>query len=83
VLPPPLACTRQDHINCPKDTPAHGRLPPPARACCRSRKALPFFLYAYVDKDIIVGRGRGGGLAVWGRADAEWTVKTGVASVYK
>jgi hypothetical protein len=50
---------------------------------CRSRKALPFFLYSYVDKDIIVGRGRGGGLAVWGRADAEWTVKTGVASVYK
>lgn len=37
--------------------------------CHRDRKKLPFFLYSYIDKDIVVGRGRGGGLAVWQRAD--------------
>lgn len=35
----------------------------------RDRKKLPFFLYSYIDSDIVVGRGRGGGLAVWMRAD--------------
>ena len=35
----------------------------------RDRKKLPFFLYSYIDKDLVVGRGRGGGLAVWARAD--------------
>jgi hypothetical protein len=37
--------------------------------CCRDRKKLPFFLYSYIDNDTVVGRGRGGGLAVWTRAD--------------
>jgi hypothetical protein len=36
---------------------------------CRDRKKLPFFLYSYIDNDIVVGRGRGGGLAIWTRAD--------------
>lgn len=36
---------------------------------CSDRKKLPFFLYSYIDSDIVVGRGRGGGLAVWTRAD--------------
>lgn len=35
----------------------------------RDRKKLPFFLYSYIDNDIVVGRGRGGGLAIWTRAD--------------
>jgi hypothetical protein len=40
-----------------------------ALLCCRDRKKLPFFLYSYIDDDTVVGRGRGGGLAVWTRAD--------------
>ncbi|KIZ05995.1 hypothetical protein MNEG_1968 [Monoraphidium neglectum] len=47
------------------------------------RKALPFFLYAYADGDIIVARGRSGGLAVWTRTTAEWEMNAGVAQVYK
>lgn len=38
-------------------------------SACSDRKKLPFFLYIYIDSDIVVGRGRGGGLAVWTRAD--------------
>ncbi|KAI8467701.1 MAG: hypothetical protein J3K34DRAFT_429614 [Monoraphidium minutum] len=47
------------------------------------RKALPFFLYAYADSDIIVARGRSGGLAVWTRTTPEWEMMSGVAQVYK
>jgi hypothetical protein len=50
---------------------------------CRARKALPFFLYAYVDENIIVGRGRGGGLALWVRPEKDWEAKSGVINVYK
>eukprot|EP00882_Tetradesmus_deserticola_P011767 GHRQ01012452.1.p2 GENE.GHRQ01012452.1~~GHRQ01012452.1.p2 ORF type:complete len:182 (+),score=67.40 GHRQ01012452.1:333-878(+) len=46
-------------------------------------KKLPFFLYAYVDRDIVVARGRSGGLAVWQRASKEWEAKAGVLAVYK
>lgn len=49
----------------------------------KDRKKLPFFLYAYVDDDIIVARGRSGGLAVWTRATPEWLMSSGVAAVYK
>lgn len=47
------------------------------------RKKLPFFLYSYIDDDTVVGRGRGGGLAVWTRADKEWEARAGVLQVYK
>ncbi len=46
-------------------------------------KKLPFFLYAYVDKDIVVARGRSGGLALWQRADKDWEARSGVMAVYK
>ena len=50
---------------------------------CRDAKKLPFFLYIYVDKDLVVGRGRAGGLAVWARAHPDWEAKAGVLQVYK
>lgn len=54
-----------------------------ARGCGRrERGKLPFFLYAYVDDGLIVGRGRSGGLAVWMRADSEWAARAGVLQVY-
>jgi hypothetical protein len=46
-------------------------------------KKLPFFLYAYVDKDIVVARGRSGGMALWQRADKDWEARSGVMAVYK
>lgn len=47
-------------------------------------KQLPFFIYAYADKDIIVGRGRSGGLAVWtATPSSEWEAKEGVLKMYK
>ncbi|KAF6259179.1 hypothetical protein COO60DRAFT_1700941 [Scenedesmus sp. NREL 46B-D3] len=46
-------------------------------------KKLPFFLYAYIDRDIVVARGRSGGLAVWQRASKDWEAKAGVLAVYK
>ncbi len=47
------------------------------------RRALPFFIYAYVDDEIIVARGRSGGLAVWAATTQEWEAKAGVLAVYK
>jgi hypothetical protein len=44
---------------------------------------LPFFLYAYIDDEIILGRGRSGGLALWVAADAKWQANAGVLQVYK
>lgn len=46
-------------------------------------KALPFFLYSYIDEDIVVGRGRGGGMAVWLSTDKDWEARNGVLQVYK
>ncbi|KAG2495269.1 hypothetical protein HYH03_006542 [Edaphochlamys debaryana] len=46
-------------------------------------KALPFFVYAYVGDDIVVARGRSGGVALWGRADAQWLAESGAMAVYK
>jgi hypothetical protein len=34
-------------------------------------------------QDIIVGRGPSGGLALWGRGDADWLASSGVLQVYK
>jgi hypothetical protein len=34
-------------------------------------------------QDIIVGRGRSGGLALWVRGDADWLARSGVLQVYK
>ena len=48
-------------------------LRPPTSPGCRAeadKKAGPFFLFAYADEDIIVARGRGGGVAFW------WVVLT-------
>ncbi|KXZ47501.1 hypothetical protein GPECTOR_35g939 [Gonium pectorale] len=46
-------------------------------------KALPFFVYAYVGPDIVVARGRSGGVALWGRADSDWLASSGAMQVYK
>ncbi|GIL93628.1 hypothetical protein Vretifemale_21030 [Volvox reticuliferus] len=46
-------------------------------------KKLPFFVYAYVGPDIIVARGRSGGVALWIRAEAEWLASSGAMQVYK
>lgn len=47
-----------------------------------ARKKLPFFSYAYADDELIVARGRSGGLAVWVRADEGWLASTGVTRIY-
>ena len=49
----------------------------------REVRKLPFFLYAYVDEDIIVARGRSGGLALWVAADPKWQANAGVLQVFK
>lgn len=49
----------------------------------RELVALPFFIYALVDEDIVVARGRSGGVALWGRADPQWAAGAGVLQVYK
>lgn len=46
------------------------------------RKKLPFFAYAFADDEMIVARGRSGGLAVWVRADEAWLAATGVTRIY-
>ena len=49
----------------------------------REVRKLPFFLYAYVDEDIIVARGRSGGLALWVAADPVWQANAGVLQVFQ
>jgi len=49
----------------------------------RERKKLPFFLYSYADNEIIVARGRSGGLAAWVKTTPAWEMESGVAQVYK
>ncbi|MEW5304725.1 MAG: hypothetical protein WDW36_007317 [Sanguina aurantia] len=51
---------------------------PPEKA-----RKLPFFLYSYVDDDILVARGRSGWLALYARVDSEWQMSKGVAAVYR
>jgi hypothetical protein len=47
-----------------------------------ARKKLPFFSYCYADGDMIVARGRSGGLAVWVKGDESWLASTGVTRIY-
>ncbi|BDA41079.1 hypothetical protein COCOBI_01-7340 [Coccomyxa sp. Obi] len=42
-------------------------------------KKGPFFLFIYADEDILVARGRGGGVAFWSAATPSWEVQSGVA----
>lgn len=46
------------------------------------RKALPFFLYAYVDDEMVVARGRSGGLAMWLRTTPQWEAESGLLQRY-
>jgi hypothetical protein len=48
----------------------------------QDRKKLPFFSYIYADDEMIVARGRSGGLAAWARADSAWLAETGVTRIY-
>lgn len=56
---------------------------PPPPHTHSDRKKLPFFLYIYVDQDIVVARGRSGGLALWARTQPDWEATSGVLAVYK
>ena len=46
-------------------------------------KKLPFFLYCYIDDDIVVGRGRSGGLAVWRKPTTSWLAGNGALTALK
>eukprot|EP00798_Chlamydomonas_sp_ICE-L_P007395 gene7395-522_t len=50
----------------------------------KDQKAFPFFIYAYADNDIIVARGKSGGVALWKNmsSDPEWQARAGVLQVY-
>jgi len=39
---------------------------------------LPFFLFAYADGELVVARGRSGGLAMWAAATPSWLLEKGV-----
>eukprot|EP01024_Parvocaulis_polyphysoides_P037636 TRINITY_DN33584_c0_g1_i5.p3 TRINITY_DN33584_c0_g1~~TRINITY_DN33584_c0_g1_i5.p3 ORF type:complete len:158 (+),score=34.91 TRINITY_DN33584_c0_g1_i5:266-739(+) len=45
----------------------------------KKQKVQPFFVYTYVDEDILVARGATGGTALWGRTTAEWEIENGIA----
>ena len=44
----------------------------------KREKASPFFVFFYVDQDVICARGRGGGIAVWARTSLAWELQSGV-----
>eukprot|EP01023_Acetabularia_acetabulum_P057463 TRINITY_DN6701_c0_g1_i4.p1 TRINITY_DN6701_c0_g1~~TRINITY_DN6701_c0_g1_i4.p1 ORF type:complete len:238 (-),score=33.17 TRINITY_DN6701_c0_g1_i4:132-845(-) len=44
----------------------------------KKQKVQPFFVFLYVDEDIIVARGATGGTALWGRTTTEWEIQNGV-----
>lgn len=46
------------------------------------RKALPFFLYAYVDDEMVVARGRSGGLALWLKTTSDFEAQAGLLQRY-
>ncbi len=50
----------------------------------REKQKLPFFVYAYADEDIIVARGRSGGVALWQNMErnSEWQAKAGVLQIF-
>lgn len=39
----------------------------------------PFFLFFYVDENLVAARGRSGGVAFWARTSPQWELKKGVA----
>jgi hypothetical protein len=39
----------------------------------------PFFLFFYVDDNVVAARGRGGGVAFWARTTPQWELEKGVA----
>jgi hypothetical protein len=43
----------------------------------REAGALPFFLFAHADDDVVVARGRSGGVALWARAAPSWEITHG------
>ena len=50
------------------------------RACRKAEddKKGPFFLFSYADDDILVARGRGGGVAYWQAVTPTWEAESGV-----
>ncbi len=51
---------------------------------CKCRKTEddkkgPFFLFSYTDDDILVARGRGGGVAYWQAVTPTWEAQSGVS----
>ena len=53
----------------------------PSEIAHRGKKAGPFFLFAYADEEVVVVRGKSGGIAFWQRCSAEWELKAGVTTV--
>jgi len=39
--------------------------------------ALPFFIFAYADGELVVARGRSGGIALWAKAQPSWLLESG------
>jgi hypothetical protein len=48
------------------------------RASYKPTSKDPFFIFVYVDDDICVARGRGGGIAMWARTSPKWELENGV-----
>lgn len=44
-------------------------------------KSTPFFVFCYVDEDVIVARGRSGGIATWARTTPTEEVEKGIVSL--
>jgi hypothetical protein len=42
------------------------------------RGASPFFIFFFADDDIICAQGKGGGLAMWAKADPDLVLKKGL-----
>jgi len=47
--------------------------------CTDRDKAGPFFLIVYADDEIVVARGRGGGIALWQRTTPAFELKAGIS----
>jgi hypothetical protein len=43
-------------------------------------RKLPFFLFAHADGELVVARGRSGGLALWAKAKPTWLLESGAAN---
>jgi len=42
---------------------------------------LPFFLFAFADGDLVVARGRSGGVALWARSAPSWLLENGAIAL--